>query len=130
MNALLRRSARGRSAFSGRLMLLTITTGHEPATDLGYLHRKKSRGLAHKRSLALREFALGVGGLERFIRRECTNVCPGCWRSKVSRWIRGSDSGPPHFGTCCFHAESPGRGGLAQAITGWESRVPMRCKRS
>jgi protein phosphatase len=34
------------------------------------LERLRSRGLATKRSLALREFALGVEGLERFVRRE------------------------------------------------------------
>ena len=34
------------------------------------LERLKKRGLSGKRSLALREFALGVEGLERFIRRE------------------------------------------------------------
>ena len=34
------------------------------------LDRLRSRGLAAKRSLALREFALGVEGLERFVRRE------------------------------------------------------------
>src|SRR5690606_32195451 len=34
------------------------------------LERLRSRGLSHKRSLALRQFALGVEGLERFIRRE------------------------------------------------------------
>jgi protein phosphatase len=34
------------------------------------LSRLRSRGLSHKRSLALGEFALGVEGLERFIRRE------------------------------------------------------------
>jgi protein phosphatase len=34
------------------------------------LSRLRSRGLAHKRSLALREFALGIEGLERFVRRE------------------------------------------------------------
>ncbi|MFO0850955.1 MAG: hypothetical protein U0871_20740 [Gemmataceae bacterium] len=34
------------------------------------LARLRSRGLAHKRSLALGEFALGVEGLERFVRRE------------------------------------------------------------
>ena len=32
--------------------------------------RLKNRGLSGKRSLALREFALGVEGLERFVRRE------------------------------------------------------------
>lgn len=34
------------------------------------LARLRSRGLARKRSLALGEFALGVEGLERFVRRE------------------------------------------------------------
>ncbi len=34
------------------------------------LDRLRSRGLSGKRSLALREFALGVEGLERFVRRE------------------------------------------------------------
>jgi protein phosphatase len=34
------------------------------------IDRLRSRGLAGKRSLALREFALGMESLERFIRRE------------------------------------------------------------
>ena len=34
------------------------------------LDRLRSRGLSHKRSLALREFALGVEALERFVQRE------------------------------------------------------------
>jgi protein phosphatase len=34
------------------------------------LARLRERGLSGKRSLALREFALGVEGLERFVRRE------------------------------------------------------------
>jgi protein phosphatase len=34
------------------------------------LHRLRARGLAGKRSLALREFALGIEALERFVRRE------------------------------------------------------------
>jgi protein phosphatase len=34
------------------------------------LERLRSRGLSHKRSLALREFALGVEALERFVSRE------------------------------------------------------------
>jgi protein phosphatase len=34
------------------------------------LERLRSRGLSAKRSLALREFALGIEGLERFIRGE------------------------------------------------------------
>lgn len=34
------------------------------------LKRLRERGLATKRSLALREFALGIEALERFVRRE------------------------------------------------------------
>jgi protein phosphatase len=34
------------------------------------LTRLRTRGLGHKRSLALGEFALGIEGLERFVRRE------------------------------------------------------------
>ena len=34
------------------------------------LERLRSRGLSHKRSLALREFALGIESLERFVRAE------------------------------------------------------------
>jgi protein phosphatase len=34
------------------------------------LNRLRNRGLGAKRSLALREFALGVEALERFVRRE------------------------------------------------------------
>jgi protein phosphatase len=34
------------------------------------LARLRSRGLSHKRTLALRELALGIEGLERFVRRE------------------------------------------------------------
>jgi protein phosphatase len=36
----------------------------------GNLDRLRSRGLGAKRSLALKEFALGVESLERFVRRE------------------------------------------------------------
>lgn len=39
-------------------------------TVLANLDRLRSRGLGVKRSLALREFALGIEGLERFVRRE------------------------------------------------------------
>jgi protein phosphatase len=34
------------------------------------IDRLRSRGLGAKRSLALREFALGIEALERFVRRE------------------------------------------------------------
>jgi len=39
-------------------------------TTAEHLTRLRSRGLSVKRSLALREFALGIEGLERFTRRE------------------------------------------------------------
>ena len=35
-----------------------------------HLERLRERGLSAKRSLALREFALGIEGLERFVQRE------------------------------------------------------------
>jgi protein phosphatase len=35
-----------------------------------HLERLRARGLGHKRSMALREFALGIEGLERFVRKE------------------------------------------------------------
>lgn len=48
---------------------LRIIYGPEYTTDAN-LARLRSRGLGRKRSLALGEFALGVEGLERFVRRE------------------------------------------------------------
>ena len=39
-------------------------------TEPANLERLRARGLATKRSLALREFALGLEALERFVRRE------------------------------------------------------------
>ncbi len=48
---------------------LWIIYGPDYTTDEN-LSRLRSRGLGHKRSLALGEFALGIEGLERFVRRE------------------------------------------------------------
>ncbi len=48
---------------------LRIIYGPDYTADAN-LSRLRRRGLAHKRSLALGEFALGVEGLERFVRRE------------------------------------------------------------
>ena len=48
---------------------LRIIYGPEYA-DPGQLDRLRARGLGRKRSLAVREFGLGVEGLERFVRRE------------------------------------------------------------
>jgi protein phosphatase len=48
---------------------LRIIYGPEYAAS-EHLERLRSRGLGFKRSLALREFALGIESLERFVRRE------------------------------------------------------------
>ena len=48
---------------------LRIIYGPEYTLD-EHLERLRARGLSAKRSLALREFALGIEGLERFVRRE------------------------------------------------------------
>jgi protein phosphatase len=48
---------------------LRIIYGAEYDTDEN-ISRLRNRGLSKKRSLALREFALGVEGLERFVRKE------------------------------------------------------------
>ena len=48
---------------------LRIIYGPEYTTEIN-LSRLRSRGLGRKRSLALGEFALGIEGLERFVRRE------------------------------------------------------------
>jgi protein phosphatase len=48
---------------------LRIIYGPEYTAD-EHLPRLRGRGLSHKRSLALGEFALGIEGLERFVRRE------------------------------------------------------------
>ena len=48
---------------------LRIIYGPEYTTEAN-LRRLQSRGLSRKRSLAIREFALGVEALERFVRRE------------------------------------------------------------
>ncbi len=48
---------------------LRIIYGPEYTADVN-LDRLRGRGLGRKRSLALGEFALGVEGLERFVRRE------------------------------------------------------------
>ena len=48
---------------------LRIIYGPEYA-DPGQIDRLRSRSLGRKRSLALREFALGIEALERFVRRE------------------------------------------------------------
>jgi len=39
-------------------------------TEEENLSRLRERGLGHKRSLALREFALGIEALERFVAKE------------------------------------------------------------
>jgi protein phosphatase len=48
---------------------LRIIYGHEYTRPVNLL-RVKSRGLVAKRSLAMREFALGLEALERFVDQE------------------------------------------------------------
>jgi protein phosphatase len=48
---------------------LRIIYGPEYTTP-SHLSRLRERGLSGKRALALREFSLGIEGLERFVRRE------------------------------------------------------------
>jgi len=66
------------------------------------LERLRQRGLSAKRSLALREFALGVESLERFVRgeplRRCTSACSGYSRSRASQWIPGCEAGSRRHG--------------------------------
>jgi protein phosphatase len=46
-------------------------TGHEKSKPAQWnLERLRNRSVSTKRSLALREFALGVEALERFVRQE------------------------------------------------------------
>jgi hypothetical protein len=72
-------------------MLLTITTTQHPAGGASIsgsymvrspryrrISRLRTRGLSSKRSLALREFALGVEGLERFVRGEALRRVHEC----------------------------------------------------
>jgi protein phosphatase len=47
-------------------------------TEPEHLDRLRRRGLGAKRSLALREFALGVEALERFVRREPLRTVHEC----------------------------------------------------
>jgi protein phosphatase len=49
----------------------SVQTAYPPEYDLsGNLERLRSRGLSGKRGLALREFALGIEALERFVQNE------------------------------------------------------------
>lgn len=56
------------------------------------LSRLRSRSLGGKRFLALREFALGIEALERFVRHEpsaaSTNACSASWHWKASPSIQ------------------------------------------
>jgi len=46
--------------------------------DPAKLDRLRSRGLSHKRQLAMREFELGIEGLQRFVRREPLRLVHEC----------------------------------------------------
>lgn len=61
------------------------------------LSRLRSRGLGRKRSLALREFALGIesssGSSPESLCAECTNAFSGFWPWKANQWIRDCKPG-------------------------------------
>jgi PNKP adenylyltransferase domain, ligase domain/PNKP adenylyltransferase domain, C-terminal region len=61
------------------------------------ISRLRNRGLGHKRSFALGEFALGVEGLERFVRKEplrrFMSASSASWPWRASLWTRGCDKG-------------------------------------
>lgn len=62
---------------------LRIIYGPEYTTP-EHLQRLKQRGLARKRSLALREFALRVEALERFV---AGSRCGGCTSAWLECWL-------------------------------------------
>ena len=66
------------------------------------LERLRARGLGAKRSLALREFALGVEALERFVAGEppaaSTSASSPCSRWRASRSTRGCEKNGMGFG--------------------------------
>lgn len=55
------------------------------------LERLRGRGLNGKRTLALREFALGIEGLERFVRREPLRRVHECVFSVLALESEGLD---------------------------------------
>jgi len=70
---------------------LRIIYGPEYTMDEN-IERLRNRAVGKKRSLALREFSLGMEALERFVRNEplyrCMSVYSEFWHLKASRWIR------------------------------------------
>ena len=63
-------------------------------TEPRNFERLRSRRLGHKRSLALREYALGLEALDRVARGErfYTSASSPCWRSNQSRSTPGSET--------------------------------------
>ena len=80
--------------FTLRMFAVVIIYGPKH-TAPGHLERLRARGLGTKRSLARREFALGVEALHRFVEREPLRRVHECvfafWRRKVSPLILGSE---------------------------------------
>ena len=90
-----------RSSVGGRDYLRLI---YGP-TYLEQLEQLRSRNLGVKRSLALREFALGVEALERFVRQEplrrVQNASSAFWRWRASRLTRACKEEDPDFPSLC-----------------------------
>jgi len=81
------------------------------------LERLRERNLGHNRSLAVREFAVGIEALERFVRKEPLYRVHECvslsspWRANPS--IRGFDQDRSLARDKC---RRPGLGWLANAL--------------
>jgi len=65
-----------------------VNVDKPPVTAAENLERLRARGLSTKRSLALREFAIGIESLERFVRKEPLR------RWKASRLTRACECRP------------------------------------
>ena len=94
----------------------------------GNLERLRQRNLKGKRSLALREFALGIEALERFVRGSrcgaCTSACSACSRWRASPWTRVSDDGPH---PCPRRGAAPATASVA--VARYARPTPRRARR-
>src|SRR3989475_328531 len=78
-------------------MLLTLTTTHNPATDLGYL--------LHKNPAKLHSFELSFGKAHVFYPRRPRKDAPASWRtSRCGKWCMVLPSTQPP--TECMHPNS------------------------
>ena len=93
-------------------------------TETTNLERLRERNLGHKRSMALREYALGLEALDRVARRRtaaggCTNRCSQSWRWNPSRSTHASELTPARSSGVSWRPAPPTWGrGRATPATG------------